>query len=158
MLGKFKSALFAVAALFAISLCSFAGKDNESLTYKNESAFAGVSDNFQTRTTLDTVTNTGTATRSIPYSFANDWQAGISIKMTNLSGTRSVKCVLDESMSASGTDWAGIDSTTVTGTSTLPFQFRKDHVYGRRQRLRFTGTTGTMSVQVQTVLVYKRKQ
>ncbi len=118
----------------------------------------GVSDDFATKTWNDTITNTESNTLTVPFSLVSAYQFDIRTILTNVSGTRSIKINLDESGSASGSDWLSIDSVTVTGSSIAPARFTGATMYGRRHRIRLAGTTGTMVVKYTTIANYKRRE
>lgn len=103
----------------------------------------------------DTITNAEKDTLLLPYTLLSRFTYLFSVERTQLSGTANVKVYLDESNAQTGnTTWRTIDSTATT-TATLAF-FDGDEVYGRRLRLRISGTgTQSSTYKLRGTLKYK---
>lgn len=155
MKNKYFAPLLAVLALCAVALFAFRAPEYRETAAENGTL--GVSDNFSSRTWNDTITNTESNTLTVPFALVSRYQYDIRTILTNVSGTRSIKINLDESGSATGSDWLSIDSVTVTGSSIAPARFVGTAQYGRRHRIRLAGTTGTMVVKYTTIANYKRQ-
>jgi len=157
---KYIAPIAAVLVFFAIaSTVAFKPSDTDVVReYATENGSFSVSDGYYTKTWNDTITNTESNTLSVPASLVSPYQYGVTTVLTNISGTRSIKINLDESASATGTDWLSIDSVTVTGTSTGPTRLAGGTLYGRRHRIRLTGTTGTMAVKYTVIANYKKRE
>lgn len=160
MKNKFIAPILACLAVLLVASFSAFRADNSEFVreYKVENGTLGIADNFSTCEWNDTITNTESNTRTVPFALVSAWQYDVRTILTNVSGTRSVKINLDESGSASGSDWLSIDSVTVTGTSIAPARFTNSTTYGRRHRIRLSGTTGTMVVKYKVIANYKRRE
>lgn len=106
---------------------------------------------------VDTITNAEKDTLLLPATFLSRFSYLITVYRTSLSGTHNVKIYLDESNATAATDnnhWRTIDSTSTT-TATLGV-LDGDEVYGRRHRIRVSGT-GTQSSAYTIRSTYKYK-
>lgn len=118
----------------------------------------------------DTLTNAGTATINIgtrdnaiwntvttPTTFLSLYTRDVKVRPLSLSGTISVKVVLDASNMRSGTstDWIAIDSITGT-TAGRVLQLANTEATATRYRLRIIGA-GTQSSTYQIWTTWKRK-
>jgi len=160
MKNKFIAPVLACLAVLLVAAFSAFRADNSEAVREMvaENGTFGIADNFSTRTWNDTITNTESNTLTVPFALVSAWQYDVRTILTNVSGTRSVKINLDESGSAAGSDWLSIDSVTVTGTSTGPTRLAGGTLYGRRHRIRLTGTTGTMVVKYTVIANYKKRE
>ena len=119
---------------------------------------------------MDTLTNANTATINIgrrdnsvwntvttPTNFLSLYTYDIKCRPVSLSGTISVKLVLDASNMRSGTstDWCAIDSITGT-TSARVLQLRSTDATATRYRIRVIGA-GTQSSQYTIRTTWKKK-
>jgi hypothetical protein len=102
----------------------------------------------------DTITDTESDTITLPALMLSPWSYNWTIQTTQLSGTQNVACVLQESASATGTDWIQIDSKTTTGSTDLD-RMVGALIYGQRQRVILTGT-GTQSTRYTIYFVAKK--
>ena len=96
-------------------------------------------------------------TVTTPTNFLSLYSYDIKVRPLSLSGTQSVKVVLDASNMRSGTstDWVAIDSTTAT-VSDKCFQLRSTDATASRYRIRVIGS-GTQSSTYQIWSVFKKK-
>lgn len=168
---KHKILFIAIACFVSVSLFSAFKNDAEKTpetAAEYEAAGIGGYTVFDYR--KDTLTNAGTATINIgkrdnsvwntvttPTNFLSLYTYDIKVRPVSLSGTQSVKVVLDASNMRSGTstDWTAIDSTTAT-VSTKVFQLRSTEATASRYRLRVIGS-GTQSSTYQIWTLWKKK-
>jgi hypothetical protein len=107
---------------------------------------------------VDTITDTEVDVISISEALLSLYSYDIGMTLNNLSGTRSVKLVLQRSNAASGsTDWLGVDSVTATGSTVNNWNVDGSEFWGRRARILVSGTTGTMSVRYTIRPFFKKK-
>ena len=99
-------------------------------------------------TVWNTVTN--------PAYFLSLYTYDVKLKAASLSGTLSVKMVLDASNVTSGTPtgWVGVDSITTTAANTV--QLRSTDATATRYRIRIV-STGTQSTTYQVWSFWKKK-
>lgn len=132
--------------------------------------FSGTGDYATFDYRKDTLTNAGTAnlfigrrdntvwnTVTTPTNFLSLYSYDIKVRPVSLSGTQSVKVVLDASNTRTGTstDWTAIDSTTAT-VSAKVFQLRSTDATAARYRLRIIGA-GTQSSTYQIWSIWKKR-
>jgi hypothetical protein len=157
------------ALFFTLSSFDKANHATESVELSETEAASGVGENSQFNYRLDTLTNTesniltiGRRDNSVwntvtnPTNFLSLYTFDVKVKTANLSGTHSVKVVLDGSNVSSGTStgWVGLDSLTTTAQNTI--QLRTTDATATRYRLRISGT-GTMSSTYQVWMFCKKK-
>ena len=95
---------------------------------------------------LDTITNTGTETKSISATFASAYQYVAQIQTTRISGTPSIKFYLEQTAATGSTRWAKVDSVSVVShTGTMNWTMAKPYIYGNKLRITAVGS-GTQSV------------
>lgn len=153
-------ALSAVFALFSFT----------DTTVNNSEYSSGVGEYLSYDYRKDTLTNAGTATINVgrrdntvwntvttPATLLSLYAYDIKVLPRSLSGTMSVKVVLDASNTRSGTisDWTAIDSLTGT-TAGRVLQLRSTDATAARYRLRVIGS-GTQSSTYQIWSLWKRK-
>lgn len=94
--------------------------------------------------TLDTLTTTEEDTLALGFLLASPYQYSYQIKCSKISGTPSLKVVLDQRNSLSNTDWLGCDSLTISGADSTRqyFALKGANVWGLQHRLRLVGTSG----------------
>lgn len=159
MKNKFIAPILAcLAVLLVASFSAFRADNSSNLCASTKSKTAhSASPTISVPVNGMTQSRTRKATRASCRSRCFAWQYDVRTILTNVSGTRSVKINLDESGSASGSDWLSIDSVTVTGTS-IAAPFTNSTTYGRRHCIRLSGTTGTMVVKYKVIANYKRRE
>jgi hypothetical protein len=132
-------------------LCLLVGQSLTTFVPKNTGKFA------ESGVLTDTITSTEKDSLYPGFTLTSNWQYSVHVTLTTLSGTRAMKIYLDESnVKAGNTDWVAVDSITPTATIN---QYVMDgaQVYGRRQRIRVSGNTGsTQSVKYDVSAIYKR--
>lgn len=94
--------------------------------------------------THDTITTTQKDTLNLGYILASPYQYSYQLKIAKISGTPSLKVVLDTRNSLSNTDWMAIDSISAAGADSTKTYFilTGANTYGLQHRLRIVGTTG----------------
>lgn len=152
----------------AFTLSSFDG-GNTTAENSEIQASSGVGQYSPFNYRLDTLTNTeaniltiGRRDNSIwntvtnPTNFLSLYTVDVKVKTANISGTHSVKVVLDGCNITSGASngWVGLDSLTTTAQNTI--QLRSTDATSTRYRLRISGT-GTMVSTYQVWMFCKKK-
>ena len=143
--------------------------ENEGVVKSADNQYFAVGDYNVFDYRIDTLTNAETNnlfigrrdnsvwnTVSTPTNFLSLYTYDIKVLPVSLSGTQSVKVVLDASNMRSGTstDWCAIDSSTAT-VSTKVFQLRSTEATANRYRLRVIGS-GTQSSTYTIRAVFKK--
>lgn len=126
-----------IAGVLVVAFVIFAfGKDSEN--------FAAVNPTYQTFG-LDTITNTGTETKSVSATFASAHHYVAQIQTTRISGTPSIKFYLEQTAATGSTRWAKVDSVSVVShTGTTSWTMAKPYIYGNKLRITAAGS-GTHS-------------
>lgn len=141
-------AFLAVAAL-AIAFPSF--RSSKTVVFDDPDGTSAVTYDPQGREdqiykawTLDTLTTTEADTLNLGYTLASPYQFSYQIKCIKISGTPSLKVVLDQRNSLGNTDWIGSDSVSISGADSVRtyFALRGANTYGLQHRLRLVGTSG----------------
>ena len=159
--------LFLPVIALVLVLASWSG---ETVSAESETEYAGsVGDYKKFPYRKDTITNAETNTLNIGIRDNSVWNTvtnletffslytyDISIKPASLSGTQSMKFVLDKSDTNSGTstDWMAIDS--VTSTTAIVSHLRSTDATALRYRIRVVGA-GTQSSTYQIWSIWKKK-
>lgn len=104
--------------------------------------------------THDTLTTTENDTLALGYQLASPYQYSYQIKCVKISGTPSLKVVLDSRNTMVNTDWLGVDSISISGADSVRtyFGIRGANTYGLQHRLRLMGTTGTNQYDISALL------
>lgn len=104
--------------------------------------------------TLDTLTTTEKDTLALGFNLASPYQFSYQIYCRKLSGTPSLKVVLDQRNSLTNTDWVGSDSISISGADSVRtyFAIRGTNAYGLQHRLRLVGTTGVNQYRITGLL------
>jgi len=168
MKNKFLLLLLLPLLALVATLSSFDKAETATENAEMEAA-AGVGEYSQFNYRLDTLTNTESNTLTIgrrdnsvwntvtnPTNFLSLYTFDVKVKTASLSGTHSVKVVLDGANVTNGTStgWVGLDSLTTTAQNTI--QLRTTDATATRYRLRISGT-GTMSSTYQVWMFCKKK-
>lgn len=142
----------AAASLFA----AFGTSNQRTITDTDgqEITVFGREDQITKAWTLDTLTTTEKDTLSLGFNLASPYQFSYQIYCKKISGTPSLKIVLDQRNSLSNTDWVGSDSLTISGADSIRtyFAIRGANTYGLQHRLRLVGTTGVNRYRITGLL------
>lgn len=119
---------------------------------------AGKEDVITKTFTHDTLTTTEIDTLNLGYSLQSPYQYSYQMNIAKVSGTPSLKVVLDTRNSFSNSDWMGIDSVSASGADSTKtyFLLTGDNTFGLQHRLRLVGTTGVNQYDI-TALLKKTK-
>lgn len=156
MKNKILFAAAAVAFAFAVAVFSafYGGKNVESVKSYTDAdggnvtvfytAPTGREDRIVKTWTHDTLTTTEIDTLNLTNILASPYQYSYQMKIAKISGTPSLKVVLDQKNVPANSDWIGIDSVAVSGAdSTKTYWLIKGaNTWGIQHRLRLVGTTG----------------
>jgi hypothetical protein len=105
----------------------------------------------------DTITNTESDTLNVGLTMHGLFSECYHLTLNNLSGTRNLTAVLQESNVGTGTtDWVPIDTLTATGSTVGTYRQTVSECFGQRQRWVITGT-GTQSTRYVLTHTAKRK-
>lgn len=105
--------------------------------------------------TLDTLTNAETITLSLSSILESAYQYSVQAYVpASISGTKSIKFVVDQTNATGSTVWMPVDSVTATGAGTV-FLIKNANVWGNKHRIRCVGS-GTQSTPFQVTALYKR--
>jgi hypothetical protein len=107
---------------------------------------------YDFRTSLDTLTDAGTETFTVPALLYSKWAYHWDFSATQLTGTTNLTCAIQEQAVTDG-EWIQVDTIDLDGTSTG--RVVGPIVYGVKQRCVCTGT-GTQSTQIDAYVVYKK--
>jgi len=133
---------FLVVALFGVLLMSAAFDD----------AGSGVLYRYDFRTELDTITDTGATTFTIPAALHSKWAYNWDFEASELTGTTDLTCVIQEQAVGDG-PWTQVGTIDLDGDSSG--RVVGATVYGLKQRCICTGT-GTQSTQIDVYAVFKK--
>lgn len=136
--------MYGLLAVFTVTLISAA--------LEGEQPAPSVMYQYDFTTSLDTITDTGSATFTIPASLHSKWQAGWFFDATQLSGTTDLTCAIQEQGFADGS-WIQVDTIDLDGTSAGKVTIAS--VYGKGQRCVCTGS-GTQSTQIDVYAIFKK--
>ena len=104
---------------------------------------------------LDTLTNAETITLSLSSILESTYQYSVQAYVpASISGTKSIKFVVDQTNATGSNVWMPIDSVTATGAGTV-FLIKYANVWGNKHRIRCVGS-GTQSTPFQVTALYKR--
>lgn len=114
----------------------------------------GKEDQIYKAWTVDTLTTTEKDTLNLGFTLASPYQFSYQVYCKKLSGTPSLKIVLDQRNSLTNTDWVGSDSLTISGADSIRtyFAIRGTNSYGLQHRLRLVGTTGVNRYRITGLL------
>lgn len=129
-------------------------------TYENDGVlrveydFAGREDVITKVWTHDTLTTTENDTLTLGYTLASPYQYSYQLKVAKISGTPSLKVVLDNRNSLSNSDWVGVDSISISGADSTRtyFLINGANTWGLQHRLRLVGTTGVNQYDITGLL------
>jgi hypothetical protein len=140
------------AAIFA----AFNTSETRTMTDTDGIAYtiAGKEDVITKAWTLDTLTTTEKDTLTLGFTLASPYQYCYQLWVKKISGTPSLKVVLDQRNSLTNTDWLGCDSLTISGADSTRtfFALKGANVWGLQHRLRLVGTSGTNRYRITGLL------
>jgi len=143
-------------ALIASLFAAFGTSNERTITDTDgqQITIAGADQTITKAWTVDTLTTTEKDTLNLGFQLASPYQFSYQIYCKKLSGTPSLKIVLDQRNSMSNTDWVGSDSLTISGADSVRtyFAIRGAVAYGLQHRLRLVGTTGVNRYRITGLL------
>lgn len=147
------SILIAVAASLFAAFGTSSERTFEDVDGQEITVF-GKDDAIYKAWTVDTLTTTEKDTLALGYQLASPYQFSYQIYCKKLSGTPSLKIVLDQRNSMGNSDWVGSDSLTISGADSVRtyFALRGTNSYGLQHRLRLVGTTGVNRYRITGLL------
>lgn len=118
------------------------------------SAPYGVEDVIVKTFTHDTLTTTEIDTLNLGYILQSPYQYSYQMKVQKISGTPSLKVVLDQRNNLGNSDWMGIDSVAISGADSTRTYFLMEgpYTYGIQHRLRLVGTSGENQYDITALL------
>ncbi len=147
--------------LFALAFLAFAGMaayspsiPMETIAVESETGnglsyeYAPVTGVIAKPYTKDTITNAANDTLSLNYILASPYQYSYQIRLTNISGTRSIKFYLEQISATGSTRWMKVDSAITSGSTINDYLMKGANTWGNKHRIIVDGA-GTQSTAYQ---------
>lgn len=118
-------------------------------------SYAGTSGAVLKSWAKDTITNAANDTLTFPGVLASPYQYCYQVRLTNISGTRSIKFYLEQVSASTSTRWMKVDSMVTSGSTINDYLMKGANTWGIKNRVIVDGA-GTQSTAYQLDAIMKK--